>query len=208
MNEINKTADKNSTQTKILNTAIQEFAEYGKAGARVDRIAKNAGVNKAMIYYHFNSKDNLYYESITDYFGRVATILKQRISYEQSIEEMIGSVVEIYIRIFNESTYFKKILLRELTEENSPVIKKISEIISRSGVPNILYSKLLSEMENGRVKKIDIKQAIISLISMNIGFFVILPIATKILNVVDFDKFLSARKEAVVELFLNGVLVK
>lgn len=208
MSEINKSLDRDSTQMKILNTAIREFAEYGKAGARVDRIAKQAGVNKAMIYYHFNSKDNLYYASITEHFDRVAAILKQRISYEQSIEEMISSVVEVYIRIFNENTYFKKILLRELTEDNSPVIKKISEIISQSGVPNILYNKLLSEIKHGRVKKIDIKQAIISLISMNIGFFIILPIATKILNVVDFDKFLSDRKDAVVELFLNGVLVK
>ena len=63
-------------------------------------------------------------------------------------------------------------------------------------------------MEHGRVKKIDVKQAIISLISMNIGFFIIMPIATNILNVVDFDKFLADRKDAVVELFLNGVLVK
>ncbi len=153
MHKINKTADKNSTQTKILNAAIREFAEYGKAGARVDRIAKQAGVNKAMIYYHFNSKENLYYASITDHFSRIATILKQRVSYEKTIEEIIGGVVGTYIQIFSTSPYFRKILLRELAEENSQIIIKIAEVISQSGVPNILYNKLLSEMEHGRDRK-------------------------------------------------------
>ena len=63
---------------KILSTAIHEFAEHGKAGARVDRIAERAGVNKAMIYYHFNSKDNLYAASIAEHITQVAAGLQQR----------------------------------------------------------------------------------------------------------------------------------
>ncbi|MFH2048604.1 MAG: hypothetical protein ABIJ12_04075, partial [bacterium] len=104
--------------------------------------------------------------------------------------------------------YFKKILIRELAENNSPIINKIAETINQMGIPNILQDKLLTEMESGRVKKLDVKQALVSLISMNIGFFIISPIISKILNLDDFDNFLSARKEAVVDLFLNGVLIK
>jgi len=64
MNDNNKQVDREleglSTPDKILKAALVEFAEYGLAGARVDRISKRAGVNKAMLYYHFSSKDNLY----------------------------------------------------------------------------------------------------------------------------------------------------
>ncbi|GLZ30009.1 putative TetR family regulatory protein [Lentzea sp. NBRC 105346] len=54
--------DKEETKRKLLVAATQEFAEHGIAGARVDRIAKNAGCNKAMIYAYFCSKENLFNE--------------------------------------------------------------------------------------------------------------------------------------------------
>ena len=45
---------------RILAAAAAEFAERGFGGARVDRIARRARVNKAMLYYHFRSKRELY----------------------------------------------------------------------------------------------------------------------------------------------------
>lgn len=48
------------TKQRILAAAFQEFADYGVAGARVDRIAKNAGCNKNLIYVYFDSKENLF----------------------------------------------------------------------------------------------------------------------------------------------------
>src|SRR5262245_35096260 len=45
---------------RILAAAAREFAARGYAGARVDRIARRARVNKAMLYYHFGSKQQLY----------------------------------------------------------------------------------------------------------------------------------------------------
>jgi AcrR family transcriptional regulator len=48
------------TKSRILSAAFQEFAEYGVAGARVDRIAKNAECNKNLIYVYFESKEALF----------------------------------------------------------------------------------------------------------------------------------------------------
>lgn len=48
-----------TTQDSILQVAIEEFARYGFNGARIDRIAKDTGINKRMIYVHFGSKDGL-----------------------------------------------------------------------------------------------------------------------------------------------------
>ncbi|MFE5570390.1 TetR family transcriptional regulator [Amycolatopsis japonica] len=52
--------DKEATKRKLLDAATTEFATYGIAGARVDRIAKNAGANKALIYAYFCSKEELF----------------------------------------------------------------------------------------------------------------------------------------------------
>ncbi|HJS56985.1 MAG TPA: helix-turn-helix domain-containing protein, partial [Vicinamibacteria bacterium] len=49
-----------STVESLLEAATQVFMETGFAGARVDQIARQAQVNKAMIYYHFRSKRGLY----------------------------------------------------------------------------------------------------------------------------------------------------
>jgi len=50
------------TREKILQAALHEFSVHGLAGARVDEIAASAGINKAMIYYHFESKEALFNE--------------------------------------------------------------------------------------------------------------------------------------------------
>src|SRR5438045_3326063 len=52
--------DPERTRAVILNAAIAEFTSKGLSGARIDRIAKRAGVNKRMIYYYFGNKEGLY----------------------------------------------------------------------------------------------------------------------------------------------------
>jgi AcrR family transcriptional regulator len=54
------TRDADATRARLLKAARREFAEYGIAGARVDRIAADADSNKAQIYHYFGSKDQLF----------------------------------------------------------------------------------------------------------------------------------------------------
>jgi AcrR family transcriptional regulator len=63
--------DADRSQRDILDAALAEFAEHGLGGARMDRIADRAAVNKRLIYYYFESKESLFlavleraYESI------------------------------------------------------------------------------------------------------------------------------------------------
>lgn len=60
------------SRQRLLTAAATEFAARGFAGASVDRIARTARVNKAMIYYHFQSKAGLYREILRDMFAAVA----------------------------------------------------------------------------------------------------------------------------------------
>ena len=52
--------DSTATRTRILDAATTEFAEFGLAGARVDRLAERAGANKQLIYAYFGSKEALF----------------------------------------------------------------------------------------------------------------------------------------------------
>jgi AcrR family transcriptional regulator len=62
-----------SSKTAVFNAAALEFGESSFEAARVDRIADRAGVNKAMLYYHFSSKEALYIEVLRDLFRAVST---------------------------------------------------------------------------------------------------------------------------------------
>lgn len=52
--------DSRTSKQLLLDAATSEFAAVGLAGARVDRIADAAGVNKSQLYYYFKSKDGLF----------------------------------------------------------------------------------------------------------------------------------------------------
>ena len=52
--------DADRSQSTILAAARDEFAEYGLAGARMERIAERASLNKRLIYYYFEDKEKLF----------------------------------------------------------------------------------------------------------------------------------------------------
>src|SRR6185295_3043750 len=83
-----------ASRARLLTAAAAEFAARGYAGASVDRIARAARLNKAMIYYHFQSKDALYREILRDMFGavriRVGSVAASQASPEDKIRAYIG----------------------------------------------------------------------------------------------------------------------
>src|SRR6185436_18301871 len=79
---------------RILAAAALEFSERGLAGARVDRIARRARVNKAMIYYHFGSKQALYRAVLRDIFARVAARLQAIGKADSPVADKLELIVE------------------------------------------------------------------------------------------------------------------
>jgi AcrR family transcriptional regulator len=60
------------TKQRLLDAATVEFAELGLAGARIDRIADEAGVSKALIYTYFGNKEQLFDAVLETTISRVA----------------------------------------------------------------------------------------------------------------------------------------
>jgi len=78
-----------------LNAAVAEFAEHGIAGARTDAIAREAHVNKALLYYYFKDKDALY-EAVLDHVfsglrARVMPVLECDLPPRQKMLEYLGA---------------------------------------------------------------------------------------------------------------------
>ncbi|MFF5112090.1 TetR family transcriptional regulator [Streptosporangium sp. NPDC000509] len=73
MPELPTTSRGAATSRRILDAAAEEFAQYGIAGARIDRITAAARTNKAQLYGYFGSKDGLFDAVIADLSSRLMT---------------------------------------------------------------------------------------------------------------------------------------
>ncbi|MGE5244734.1 MAG: TetR/AcrR family transcriptional regulator [Betaproteobacteria bacterium] len=101
---------------RILAAAAAEFAARGFAGARVDRIARRARVNKAMIYYHFKSKDALYRALLRHTFAAAAARLDAVVSVPGSPAEKMDRLIAAVAAFVDEHAFFPAIMLREVAE--------------------------------------------------------------------------------------------
>ena len=97
--------------------AAAEFAARGYAGANVDRIARAARLNKAMIYYHFKSKAALYREILRDMFGAVRAARRRgRPRRTRRPEDKIRAYIDAIAAEAEARPHFPPIWLREIAE--------------------------------------------------------------------------------------------
>ena len=101
---------------RILEAAATEFAACGFAGARVDRIARRARVNKAMLYYHFGSKKSMYREILRRTFADAAARLRAVSAGSGSAACRVDRAIEVLAEIARERPFFPAIMLREIAE--------------------------------------------------------------------------------------------
>ena len=102
------------------------FAEEGYSGARVDEIARRAGVNKAMIYYRIGDKQTLYIEVIHNLFGEIGTSIRSNIPENMEPEEKLKSYIKGLTRTIAEHPYLPGIMMRELASGGG----NISEVVA------------------------------------------------------------------------------
>ena len=104
------------SRRRILAAAATEFSARGFAGAGIDRIARRARLNKAMIYYHFASKQALYREIIREVYAAVAGALRGHRSGSEPPDRKLGAFVDRAPRRGRKASYFPAIVLREVAE--------------------------------------------------------------------------------------------
>lgn len=107
------------TRERLLTAAAAEFAARGFAGASVDRIARAARVNKAMIYYHFTSKATLYREILRDMFAAVDSRVQATLASGIPLDDKVRAFVEAIALEAEARPHFPPIWFREIAEEGA-----------------------------------------------------------------------------------------
>ena len=197
--------DKTGSKEKILEAAMGEFARSGLEGARVDKIAAEAGVNKAMIYYHFSSKEKLYHEVVRNFVASRITVLRSNLSDDISFEDTIKGILDFHAEMLQSNPNVVRILLRELATPKSEIIAGIANVIKEAGLPREFSKKMSDAMRSGEFRPVDVRQAMISLMTMSLGYFLMSQIINNVWQVAGEPAFIEERKKAIVDLFMNGV---
>jgi TetR/AcrR family transcriptional regulator len=104
------------TRTAILAAAATEFAAHGFAGASVDAIARRSRFNKAMIYYHFRSKQGLYIEILRDGFRHIGTRTAAIADSTLVPARKVGAFVDAFNELAAGRPYMPAMMMREMAE--------------------------------------------------------------------------------------------
>lgn len=198
---------------RIFNAALKEFATYGFSGARMDRIARDAKVNKAMIFYYFSSKEKLYELVLHDVFSGIYPKMLGLISSGPTAGVFLEKATEIYVGIFSRNPEFVKMIALELiqnpdnmrtfirgmfeSEEHAPVSTGPARIRE-------LVEKWFAE---GAISEGDPFQFMLNLISLSLLSFLGKPFLEALFQVsISPEEFEKKRIESVVNLLKRGML--
>lgn len=136
--------DADRSQKDILQAALDEFAEHGLGGARMDRIAERAGVNKRLIYYYFENKESLFlavlegaYESIR---GEEKQLNLTQVEPTEAIRRLISFTWNYYLAhpefltlLNSENLHRARHLKRsaKVLTMHSPLIETLAGVLER-----------------------------------------------------------------------------
>ena len=133
-----------ATRRRILRAATGEFARLGLSGARVDRIAERARVNKRMIYHYFGSKDELFLAVLEGAYANIRNA-ERRLDLEHlAPEEAIRTLVTFtwnyyldnpgFLRLVNSENLHKARHLKRskvIKDMHSPFVEMVADILRR-----------------------------------------------------------------------------
>ncbi|MBA4139857.1 MAG: TetR/AcrR family transcriptional regulator [Segetibacter sp.] len=187
-----------STEKRILAVAKKVFFTKGYAGARMQDIADEAGINKALLHYYFRSKDKLFevifMEAFSTFFPRIRDI----IDADKPFTEKIDQFTDEYISMMMQQPFIPMFVLNEVHKNPERFFHKF---IPEGKAPPIkkLAAQIAAEVKNGNIKPIDPMQLIMNLMSLCIFPFVSKPIFQAFTGISDnqLKKFMEERKTAV-----------
>lgn len=105
-----------STRDSVFDAAATLFSAKGFDGVSMDDIAALAGVNKAMIYYHFTDKLALYRAVVAEMLQKMGATVSAIASSEDSPPHKLDRFIEAFVRMTETRPWFPAVMMREISE--------------------------------------------------------------------------------------------
>ncbi|MDH5398724.1 MAG: TetR/AcrR family transcriptional regulator [Cyclobacteriaceae bacterium] len=196
------------TAQKILEAAHKVFVKKGMYGARMQEIADEAGINKALLHYYFRSKALLFDAIFQKIFSQFLPGILQILEGEQNFEEKIKVFVGHYLDQFVNNKYLPVFIVNEI-HQNPQRLYEMGQALR--GLPSSRFITQLKEgIEAGKYLPVTPEHFMMNMISLTIFPVLASPVLTEIFSMDSQTtrQFFEDRKKIVPEMILNSISTK
>jgi TetR/AcrR family transcriptional regulator len=194
------------TRETILEAAERIFGDEGLAGARTDAIATAAGVNKALLYYYFGSKDGLYRAVLEGYLADFNRRALELLSSEGSARSLLLRYINLHFDFIGAHRHHGPLFQRMLMADQKSLARLAREyFLPRS---KALLKVIERGMQSGELRRMDSTHAAISLLSLIVFYFSSAPVLRAVSGMDAYAKANLARRKEEVLKFVRYALFK
>ncbi|MCY2687632.1 TetR/AcrR family transcriptional regulator [Salinimicrobium sp. TH3] len=196
------------TEDQILDAAEKVFQRKGMDGARMQEIANEAGINKAMLHYYYRSKRFLFEAVFSKAFSLIAPEINRVINEDIPLFEKIRKFTHSYIDFIQKHPYLPNFIIQELNRDQD----FMNVLQKKKGFPDFrnFRSQVEQEVHEGNIRPIKAEQLFIHLLSLNIFPFLAAPLFKGFLNIDDncYKELMEERKEEITNMIINYLEIK
>lgn len=202
------------SRERIISAAIPVFAKKGRHGAHMEEIANMAHINKAMIYYIFHNKDDLYFEVLKFVMGKTwesfSPIPDEDAKTVEDYKNAISGYITNQITFFYKNRDYTKVLVNAMSD-GTDEISQVIEYFKETHNANNVGTHLKKLIENGKkaelIRDIDTNQLIISMVGMVIIYFFSDSLLVSLnMELEDEEGFMKTRLASIVDIVMNGIM--
>jgi TetR/AcrR family transcriptional regulator len=198
-----------STEDRILEAAMKVFTRKGFAAARTEEIAKEAGINRALLHYYYRDKQsifNLIFETrFKEFFKGLFVIFESdNISLFEKIERMVNHEITTLIK----HPHLARFVITEIAQQPELLLEHGAKL----GInPRLLISEfekqVNAEVQAGTIRPIQGRQLLINIMSLCIYPFVASPVIQTMMSLQEkeFYEMTEQRKRLVSDFIINSI---
>ena len=196
-----------STEEQIKAAAKKIFVKKGFAGARMQEIADEAGINKALLHYYYRNKAKLFEVIFEETFHMLLPKMTQVVTADKSIIEKIEMFIPMYIQTIRMNPHIPLFILNELNQDSDRLVNRIKSNVQ----PEIfmgLMQQVQMEIAQGKIRPINPIHLIMNIVSMSAFPFIAKPLLKQVMGMDDtfFDQLMKERTKVVLD-FTKAALV-
>uniref|UniRef100_UPI0026113780 TetR/AcrR family transcriptional regulator n=1 Tax=Acaryochloris sp. IP29b_bin.148 TaxID=2969218 RepID=UPI0026113780 len=139
------------TKAKILDSAIEEFAQYGLTGARTEAIASKSGVTKALLCYYFKNKETLYQAVLQHLVTEINTAFQPTDWEQQSPKQALAAMIRAYINFESKNRWHGMLWFQEAIQNQGKYGEQTGWQVGFQGIVQILEKG----MAEGQFRQLD-----------------------------------------------------
>jgi len=199
---------KDTTEEKILEAAKNVFVSKGMEGARMQEIADEAGINKALLHYYFRSKEKLFQAIFSEIIKFAFPKLSGILLSDKNIIGKIEDVIDAYVDLLRRHPFIPAFIIKELNRDPSSLFKMVVKI----GFDfQVVFDQIQQAIDRGEIRPIRPQHLVTNVVSLCVFPFAAKPILSYVIfkdNPKELDAFYAERAEVIKKFVIDAIVIK